>query len=137
MIARPGQSQRDATLKMVVLEVGIISQAVGREPWRKGGRQGGQAQWEQMAHLAPLGIKTVAWEQLAVVEGRAALAWEQLAVVEGRAALAWEQLAVVEGRAALAWAMLAGRSDVGWKMMAVAEGGWEDAGSSAAGGGQH
>ena len=91
---------------MVVLEVGIISQAVGREPWRKGGRQGGQAQWEQMAHLAPLGIKTVAWEQLAVVEGRAALAW----------------------------AMLAGRSDVGWKMMAVAEGGWEHAGSSAAGG---
>ena len=63
---------------MVVVEVGIISQAVGREPWRKGGRQGGQAQWEQMAHLAPLGIKTVAWEQLAVVEGRAALAWEQL-----------------------------------------------------------
>ena len=67
------------------------------------------------------------------MERRAALAWEQLAVVEGKAALAWEQLAVVEGRAALAWARLAGRSEVGWKMMAVAERGWEHAGSSAAG----
>ena len=52
----------------------------------------------------------------------------------GRTTVAWEELAVVEGRAAVAWAMLAGRSAVGWKMMVVAEGGWEDAGSSAAGG---